>query len=266
MVEATTKKAMRRRPASRRGRSLAAMAWASPVARRHLGQLGGRHGHAEQADGQQVQHLGVAQAGHGPGRQEADDGRVDPAGDLQDPAAQHHRDEAAAHLGHLGRQPAQAGAEAAQQIQRHGQLHQQLQGAAGDRAPGGGGGQRVALAGRAAREHVGPVLQHQRGDDGRVPQHRRDVGQEEAAVAVQHAQAPGRQHQDAGAGEHDAHQAGCRPRASRRGSRRRTRPPAAAPPARPPAPAPTSISASMLATAPATRRASSSRFSSISRT
>ncbi len=164
---------------------------------------------------------------------------VDPAGDLQDPAAQHHRDEAAAHLGHVGGQAAEAGAEAAQQIQRHGQLHQQLQGAAGDRAPGGGGGQRVALAAGRPGNRFGPALQHQRGDDGRVPQHRGDVGQEEAAVAVQHAQAPGRQHQDARCRETGCAPGGCRPRASRRGTRRRTRPPAAAPPARPPAPAAT---------------------------
>ena len=47
---------------------------------------------------------------------------------------------------------------------------------------------------------------HQRGDLGDVPDDRRHVGQEELAVAVEHAQAPRRQHEEADAREHDAGQ------------------------------------------------------------
>jgi hypothetical protein len=41
------------------------------------------------------------------------------------------------------------------------------------------------------------------GDHGRVPQHRRRIGHEEAAVAVEDAEAPGRENQQAGAREQD---------------------------------------------------------------
>ena len=174
---------------------------------RHLGQLGGRHRHAEQADGQQVQHLGVAQAGHGPGRQEADDERCRSSWrSAGHPAPQHHRHEVAAHLGHV--RPT-AG-------------------------PGPGGSRAAGTAPRAAAPAAAGRCRRPRPRRRRWPADSlavvrpastfarlcstsaammaafhstgRDVGQEEAPVAVQHAQAPGRQHQDAGAGEQDAHQ------------------------------------------------------------
>ena len=79
-----------------------------------------------------------------------------------------------------------------------GELDEELEHAADQHAPG----QRRGELG------LGGVVDEQRGGDdgrdlGRVPHHRRHVGEEEPAVAVEDAEAPGRQHEEADAGGDD---------------------------------------------------------------
>ncbi len=62
-----------------------------------------------------------------------------------------------------------------------------------------------------------PAAEHdQRRDHRGVPHHGRGVREQEAAVAVQHAEAPGRQHEQPGAGKQNAHELDRQRRASRR--------------------------------------------------
>ena len=56
-----------------------------------LGQLGGGHGHAEEADGQEVEHLGVGERGHRAHREEAGQDQVDVGQELDDAPAHHDR-------------------------------------------------------------------------------------------------------------------------------------------------------------------------------
>ena len=98
----------------------------------------------------------------------------------------------------LERRLARAAAEAdvAVEPQHPGQLNAELQEAADERAPGRRHQQRVELD--AAGES------DERGDDRRVPQHGREVRQEELAMAVQDAERPGGQHEHARHREEDA--------------------------------------------------------------
>ena len=83
------------------------------------------------------------------------------------------------------------------QRQHSGQLYGQLQGAARHRP--------ASQVDRQRRQpHAAEA--NQRGDHRRVPHYRRRVRQEELAVAVENAQAPGREHQQARAGKQNLHQ------------------------------------------------------------
>ena len=81
---------------------------------------------------------------------------------------------------------------------QHGrQLHGELQDAAEQRAPRGRDDERVEVEPRAERD--------ERADDRRVPEHRREVRQEELAMAVQDSERPRRQHEHARHREQDPH-------------------------------------------------------------
>jgi len=86
------------------------------------------------------------------------------------------------------------------------QLHRELQEPADQAAEEGG--EEPALDGGQAglrRRRGRPRRRHHRGDDGEVPDDRRHVGHQEAAMAVEHPERPRRQHQEPGHREDDPH-------------------------------------------------------------
>ena len=60
-----------------------------------LGQLGGGHGHAEEADRQQVEHLAVGEGGHAADRQQAGQDQLDVGEQLHHAPTDDHGDEPA---------------------------------------------------------------------------------------------------------------------------------------------------------------------------
>ena len=188
---------MRARPSSRRRRSRRAPSGAQAA---QLRQLGGGHAHAEQAHGQQGEDLGRGQGGHGAGHQVAGQQQVDVGRELHHAPAGHHRPEPAHGLPHAGQVGAQREPEVGGQPAHGGQLHGELRQATGEGAPG----QRRGQPGPVRHPQPGG---HQGADLGDVPHHGRHVGEEEASVAVEHAEAPGREHQHAHPREQDAGEA-----------------------------------------------------------
>ena len=183
----------------------------------HRRQLGRRHRHAEQADGQRVQQLRVGEPGDRAGRQQAGEQRVDVRAHLHDAPAEEHRHE----VPRDGRAPASD--------------------AKVERQTAASGATRITVGSCTANCRALPTTdpharstarrgsvvarseQHQRRDHRGVPHDRRGVRQQKAVMAVQHAQAPGRQHQQPGARKEDADEDDRSAPASRRRSLARSR-------------------------------------------
>ena len=125
---------------------------------------------------------------------------IDEAGDLKDAAADEDRDEG----GDDGGDMSGAEIDVAQQWAQIGvngwSLHGELQHGSGDRGPGDGVGERDrALAAPSA-------LPDESGDDDDVHHYAGGVGEKEAAMAVEHAEAPGGKDEQSGAGKDNAHE------------------------------------------------------------
>ena len=158
--------------------------------------------HSEERDGQRVDDLRVTEGGDGAARQPGGDERVDVGRELYDAAARDHRQEVAHHFGDLGvAAPETETCSLAEQLQHQGELYAELETAAADCAP-----RRPDRDARLIARRAGMRADDERGDDGGAPHHRRGVAEEELLMAVQHADAEGRQHQERDARKEDAHQ------------------------------------------------------------
>ena len=180
----------------------------APHRRAHGRELAGGDGHPEEADGEQVQDLLVAEGGQAARAHVGRVDRVEKGRELDHPASDQGGDEVVQHRPHRGAGRVERRAEGrAEQRQRGGELHRHLRHRAGHVPPGDPSGD-AGLLGQASgliAAH-GPARQGQRRDHRPVQHHRGGVGEEEAPVAVQHPQAPGGEDQGAGGGEEDAHQ------------------------------------------------------------
>ena len=179
MDEGTTKNAICRSPRfSRRRRYAADLAFVAHRAR-HGRQFRRRDRHAEQAHRQRVEHLRVRQAGHGAGGQQARQQRVDIRAHLHHAAADEHRARSCgSRCAHFRDAVLERKPQALHQAQHPRQLHAELQAAADYRSPRQQDRQPVQIHARA--EPSTSVRDH-----GDVPDHRRRIGEEEAAVAVE---------------------------------------------------------------------------------
>ena len=133
--------------------------------------------------------------------------QVHEAAHLQYTAAHQRRGEVARHRPYRRILECRRQRQPAQQREHGRQLYQELQRTADHRAPRHQSC-RILQARATAEEHCR--------DDRQVPHHGRHVRQEESSVAVQHAQAPRREHQQPHTRKHDAHE-----RRGERASRRR---------------------------------------------
>ena len=163
-----------------------------------LRQLGGGDRHPEERDREQRQELGVAQHRHGLGRDERGVVGVHQRADLDDATGHQDRQEAAQHRAHRRAGGVERRPEPPQQRPEHRELHRELEHAPRHHPPGEERGQPVLVDPRAGNEQDRDLRQ--------VPHHRRGVGEEELPVAVEHPQAPGREHQQPRAREEDAGQ------------------------------------------------------------
>ena len=100
---------------------------------RHGGQRRGRYRQSEQTYGQRVEKLRVREAGDGAGGQEAGQNFIDVRADLNDAAADEHRDEIAHRRAHVLGQ-LEPKAKIRHERQHGGQLHEHLQRASGNGA------------------------------------------------------------------------------------------------------------------------------------
>jgi hypothetical protein len=136
---------------------------------RHLGQLGGGHRLAEQADRQQVQDLGEGDRGDHGLAEVAGEDLIDVAGELDRAAAEQDWAERAQGRLHPGVTHGERGLERAEQAGHGRQLNQELRGRAGDRGPRDPHREVVVAADE-------PATADDRDADQRgVPHHRRDV-------------------------------------------------------------------------------------------
>ena len=163
-------------------------------ARGELGELGARDRHAEERDREDVERLRVAEHRDRAARQEARDDLVDPARDLRHAPAPHARKQVPEDRPHVRRPGVERRTERADEARHLRELDEELEEAPGDGAPGGL--DRDLGSGLRPRED-------ERGDDRAVPEDGRRVRQEEAAVAVEDAEAEGREDEEAGSGEED---------------------------------------------------------------
>ena len=165
----------------------------------HGGQFGGRDRHAKQRDRQHVERLGVGEQDVAAGKK-AGELEIDESGNLQDSAADKNGPEGGNDGGYLKRAQIHVTDEGAQTGVHGRGLHGELQHGSDDRGPrdGIGDGDVAAVAESS--------LPDERGDHGKVHHDGRGIRKEEAAVAVEHAQTPGRKDEDSGAGKDDAHQ------------------------------------------------------------
>ena len=165
---------------------------------RHLGQGRGGLSHPEEGDRQHVERLHVAQRGVGARGQEARQESVEQRGQLDDAAPDDDRPQRARRLPHVVRAPLAGGPQRPQQPPALRELHHQLQHPAEQGPVGHPDREARPLRVAAAEEHGG--------DLGHAPEDRRGVREEEAAVAVEDAEAPGGEGEHAGHREEDAHQ------------------------------------------------------------
>ncbi len=192
-----TRNAICRSPASSLLRRNVGALGLRPDRARHLRQLRRRHRHPEEAHRQRVQHLRVGHRRDRTGRKQAREQRVHVRADLHDASPHEHRQEAPDHLPHrTSEQRTQP--QPAEQPEHRRKLDGELEQAAHHRAPCGDFRQVEAFR--------LPTLGHQRRDDRQVPDHRRDVGEEEPPVAVEHAETPRGEHQQSRAREENPHQ------------------------------------------------------------
>ncbi len=165
---------------------------------RHRRECCRRDGHAEERDRQRIDDLRVAERRHGPAREPRSDQRIDVGRELHHAAAGDDRQEIANNFSHMHIAPAEREPRAAaEKAQDQRKLYGELQPAAGDRAPRG--------PDRDAGLRVVPA-EDQGGDDRGAPDNRGRVAEEKAVVAVEHADAERRQHQQRDAGKEDADQ------------------------------------------------------------
>ena len=158
---------------------------------RHRRQFGGRHRHAEQAHRQQRQRRRVRQRGDRAARQPGGQQRVDVAAELHDAAADEHRHEVPDDRAHVARTPCRARrADPARAAARTGSCTANC-----SALPATDPHARIH---RQRRQRRAAAKQQQRGDHRHVPHDAGRVRQQEPVMAVEHAQAPRGQHEQAG--------------------------------------------------------------------
>ena len=168
-----------------------------PVALGHGGQLCGGYGHAEEADGQSVDGLGESHSGEGAFTEEGGQPLVHIRADVHHATAHCDGHEIPENFAHVRGVRLGARAELMSEPQDHRHLHGELQGAPHHRTPRQFDRQLVQV--RMPIDQHGP-------DHRQIPYHGRGIGEEEFAMAVENAEAPGGAHQQSGAWEQDAHQ------------------------------------------------------------
>ena len=155
--------------------------------------------HAEETDRQRVEQLRVGQSGDGAGRQQAGEQRVDVGADLHDAAADEHRHEIADDgphvLGPRSRREAQV---AARPAARPGAARANCSALPTTDPQASSTASRGSAARRRTRPACAIIAAFQITGA--------EVRQQEAVVAVENAEAPRRQHEQAGAREQDAHE------------------------------------------------------------
>jgi len=164
----------------------------------HDRKFGGGDGHTEKADGESVESLRVSERGDGAGGEPAGEESVDVSADLNDAATDEDRNEILEDGAHIFGLVSEGEFEATEKFEDGGKLDEDLEGAADDRGPGGDDDEGVLGSAGAEGDHAS--------DHGEVPENGRGVREEELAVAVQDAEAPGGGDEESCAREEDANE------------------------------------------------------------
>ena len=207
-ADGTMKKAICRRPASSRRRSFSATPGLLAGRARHLGQLGGRDRDAEEADGQRVEALRVAERGDRARAEPARQPCVYERADLHDAAADEDGHEVLQHGPHVRVAEREREAHAPEQHQARSAVARRTAARSRRPSPTRRRPRRAPTRRglRAGRGATGQPAHASARDERDVPDDGRGVGEEEAPVAVEHAEAPRREHEQPRAGEEDAHE------------------------------------------------------------
>ena len=164
-----------------------------------VGQRGRRHAHPEEADGEQVEDLGVAERRDRSRCEQRGDHEVEVGGQLDDAAPSDDTARGSDDLEQARDAASQAHPERRHAPEDRRQLGEELQDRTDECSECDGAGE-VELRASQRSRHA------EEDDDGRVPQHRCDVGAEEAPMCVEHTERPGAEHEEPERGGDDAHE------------------------------------------------------------
>ena len=170
------------------GAEVGADLFGAPPRPRHRRELRGRNGHAEEADGHQVNGLGISDGRHRARGQQCGQQRIDESAHLDDATTHEGGHKVGQDGADVNRGSRHAEAKRWRQTPDGGPLHEDLQQAPRDARPR----RRNRQFGHRAAGAEG----QQCADDGKVPRDWRGVTQEEPAMAVEDAEAPGREYEE----------------------------------------------------------------------